>query len=91
MKTVIVPKSEPQAQGPVHYLKMVSTVLGLLAGIVALLTQIVEHLQKPKAGPGERTQVDTAVLGLKVLAAAPAIVKATRTLKADAAKTGVKS
>jgi len=87
MENVAVPKAESDASPAVRYLNMAATGFALVATVAGLVSRMVEHLQKPKAQPGARTNVGTTMLGLTVLKALPGIIKTSRTLAAQAKRT----
>lgn len=84
MESVNIPKAEERASPSVRYLHIAAMGLAATASVLGLAEQVVNHFQKPKAGPNQRTKFGTAMLGLTVLKTLPGIIKSLRTVAADA-------
>ncbi|HEV3311194.1 MAG TPA: hypothetical protein VG815_11825 [Chloroflexota bacterium] len=87
MENISVPKPESdRTRGPVHYLRLAATALTIGASALGLAAQVTDHFRKPKAGAGQRTKAETALLGLSVLRALPGLIRSVKTLTADIKK-----
>lgn len=84
MEKIRLPKPSDDESGLARSLSILSVGFGLLAAVVGLIAQVIDHFQKPKALPQQRTTAGSVMLALMVLRALPGIIKTARTLAAEA-------
>ena len=84
MEKVRIPKPNEGESGLAKALTIVAVGFGLMASVVGLVAQLLDHFQKPKATPEQRTTAGSVILALMVLRAMPGIIKTARTLFAEA-------
>jgi hypothetical protein len=70
-------------EGPLRFLRIGANALTLVATVLALLAQVLEHFRKPKTGSNQRTNAGTALLALAVLRMLPGLIRGARSLSAD--------
>lgn len=84
MESVNVPKpGKGSSEGPVRVIRTAVNILTLMAGVLALSAQVLEHFRKPKADPNDRTKAGDALMGLAILRTLPGLIRSARTLAAD--------
>jgi hypothetical protein len=84
VEKIRLPKPSEEESGLAKKLSILSVGFGLVAAVVGLLAQVIDHFQKPRALPQQRTTAGSAMLALMVLRALPGIIKTARTLAAEA-------